>query len=179
MPSHGGLPYLVLLQVGFTLPPVLPPVRCALTAPFHPYHGTRRPKPSYRLRWRYIFCGTFRGLTSLRRYLTPCPVEPGLSSMAMVARDGATRSATATARPPPATSLLWRGASGISRHLAVVDRSYRHPAAPSPCPALNQASTDGLRKVDACKPRLPVCATVQSGSNAGKLPRAERRWGSW
>ena len=32
-----SLPYLVLLQVGFTLPPVLPPARCALTAPFHPY----------------------------------------------------------------------------------------------------------------------------------------------
>ena len=32
-----SLPYLVLLRVGFTLPPVLPPARCALTAPFHPY----------------------------------------------------------------------------------------------------------------------------------------------
>ncbi len=29
--------YLVLLQVGFTLPRVLPRARCALTAPFHPY----------------------------------------------------------------------------------------------------------------------------------------------
>ena len=33
------LPYLVLLRVGFTLPPVLPPARCALTAPFHPYRA--------------------------------------------------------------------------------------------------------------------------------------------
>ena len=33
-------PYLVLLRVGFTLPPALPPERCALTAPFHPYPGT-------------------------------------------------------------------------------------------------------------------------------------------
>lgn len=31
------LPYLVLLRVGFTLPLPLPPARCALTAPFHPY----------------------------------------------------------------------------------------------------------------------------------------------
>ncbi len=29
-------PYLVLLRVGFTLPPPLLPARCALTAPFHP-----------------------------------------------------------------------------------------------------------------------------------------------
>src|SRR4051812_33394230 len=35
-----GRPYLVLLQVGFTLPTPLPASRCALTAPFHPY---RRP----------------------------------------------------------------------------------------------------------------------------------------
>jgi hypothetical protein len=32
-------PYLVLLRVGFTLPPVLRSERCALTAPFHPYPG--------------------------------------------------------------------------------------------------------------------------------------------
>jgi hypothetical protein len=30
-------PYLVLLRAGFCLPPALPPARCALTAPFHPY----------------------------------------------------------------------------------------------------------------------------------------------
>jgi len=29
--------YLILLQVGFTLPFLLPVTRCALTAPFHPY----------------------------------------------------------------------------------------------------------------------------------------------
>ena len=32
-------PYLVLLRVGFTLPPPLQTARCALTAPFHPYPG--------------------------------------------------------------------------------------------------------------------------------------------
>ena len=30
-------PYLVLLRTGFTLPCLLPAMRCALTAPFHPY----------------------------------------------------------------------------------------------------------------------------------------------
>ncbi len=29
---------------------------------------------------RYLFCGTFRGLAPPRRYLAPCPLEPGLSS---------------------------------------------------------------------------------------------------
>ena len=52
---------------------LLPATRCALTAPFHPY---RRPKA---LR-RSAFCCTFRRLTPPRRYLAPCPAEPGLSS---------------------------------------------------------------------------------------------------
>ncbi len=30
-------PYSVLLRVGFAMPLMLPPARCALTAPFHPY----------------------------------------------------------------------------------------------------------------------------------------------
>jgi hypothetical protein len=45
------LPYLVLLRVGFSLPPPLLTERCALTAPFHPYRACAR---------RYVFCGTFR-----------------------------------------------------------------------------------------------------------------------
>ena len=38
---HLLFPYLVLLQVGFTMPLMLPLTRCALTAPFHPYLTTR------------------------------------------------------------------------------------------------------------------------------------------
>jgi hypothetical protein len=34
--SHANALYAVLLRMGFTLPPVLPRARCALTAPFHP-----------------------------------------------------------------------------------------------------------------------------------------------
>jgi hypothetical protein len=49
---------------------LLPVARCALTAPFHPYLQSRR----------YIFCCTFRRLSPPRRYLAPCPMEPGLSS---------------------------------------------------------------------------------------------------
>jgi hypothetical protein len=41
-------PYLVLLRVGFTLPPASQPERCALTAPFHPY----RDQPSRRTPFR-------------------------------------------------------------------------------------------------------------------------------
>ncbi len=33
---------------------------------------------------RFVFCGTFRRLTPPRRYLAPCPKEPGLSSVALL-----------------------------------------------------------------------------------------------
>ena len=55
---------------------MLPPARCALTAPFHPY----LPRPLHVPHWRFAFCCTVRGLAPPRRYLAPCPVEPGLSS---------------------------------------------------------------------------------------------------
>lgn len=79
-PIGDALLYLVLLRVGFTLPPVSPPARCALTAPFHPYLATYCASRSRANTRRSVFCGTFRGLTPPRRYLAPCPSEPGLSS---------------------------------------------------------------------------------------------------
>ena len=64
---RGGPPllsYLVLLRVGFAMPPASLPGRCALTlipmsqaAPFHPYLTDPANRESSR---RYIFCGTFR-----------------------------------------------------------------------------------------------------------------------
>ena len=35
--NYACYPYLVLLPVGFTVPPMFPLARCALTTPFHPY----------------------------------------------------------------------------------------------------------------------------------------------
>ena len=52
---------------------LLPGSRCALTAPFHPCHASED-------RSAVSFCCTFRRLAPPRRYLAPCPVEPGLSS---------------------------------------------------------------------------------------------------
>ncbi len=38
---------------------------------------------------RCVFCGTFHGLSPSRRYLAPCPMEPGLSSaMAIIHHSG-------------------------------------------------------------------------------------------
>ena len=42
-PQQERRPYLVLLPVGFTVPPPLPAPRCALAAPFHPRPQVLRP----------------------------------------------------------------------------------------------------------------------------------------
>src|ERR1700723_2748398 len=49
----GFPPHLVLLRLGFSLPPSLQTARCALTAPFHPYPRWLNPR-------RYVLCGTGR-----------------------------------------------------------------------------------------------------------------------
>src|SRR5664280_1706589 len=65
--SHELLPYLVLLRVGFAMRRVSLRVRCALTAPFHPYPSCDR---------RYLLCGTFRRtpLTAPSRTLSGTPL---------------------------------------------------------------------------------------------------------
>jgi len=92
-------PYLVLLRMGFTLPCLLPAMRCALTAPFHPYPAEAG---------RYIFCGTFRRLSPPRRYLASCPAEPGLSSPTRYAYP-----IEATAWPTPRANITDIHAHGI------------------------------------------------------------------
>src|SRR5580700_1834839 len=59
--------YLVLLPVGFSLPPPLPAARCALTAPFHPCRPPGRPETGRRC----IFCGTFPGVAPAGGYPAP------------------------------------------------------------------------------------------------------------
>jgi hypothetical protein len=58
-------PYLVLLPVGFALPPPSPAARCALTAPFHPCRRRRSAGLAV------CFCGTFPGVAPAGRYPAP------------------------------------------------------------------------------------------------------------
>ena len=73
-------PYSVLLPVGFAVPPALPPARCALTAPFHPYRVPPTPSPKRgRVRWGRAVCSLWHfPWTSARRTLsgTVCPWSP-------------------------------------------------------------------------------------------------------
>jgi hypothetical protein len=70
-----SFPYSVLLRVGFTVPRDVVPARGALL----PHRFTLTcALAGHR---RFAFCCTGRQLALPRRYLAPCPVEPGLSSM--------------------------------------------------------------------------------------------------
>jgi len=80
---------------------LLPVARCALTAPFHPYRTVAR---------RFVFCGTFHGLAPSRRYLAPCPKEPGLSS----ASCGTQRLPGRLRRFRSADSNAFRAAAGLN-----------------------------------------------------------------
>jgi hypothetical protein len=84
---------------------------------------------------RYVFCGTFHGLAPPRRYLAPCPAEPGLSSTACAA---------ATIRPTPGGDYITphhpqRPLGGRRGHCMPVRRS---PSAPAPGTQQPYASTD-------------------------------------
>jgi len=68
-----GHPYLVLLPVGFALPPPLPAARCALTAPFHPC------RPANRV-WRCVSVALSLGSPPPGVTRHRVSVEPGLSS---------------------------------------------------------------------------------------------------
>ena len=70
--AHSALPYSVLLRVGFAVPQSV--ATCAVRS-----YRTFSPLPHIAVR-RFVFCCTFRRLAPPRRYLAPCPAEPGLSS---------------------------------------------------------------------------------------------------
>src|SRR5205085_2040562 len=73
LPLEAALPYLLLLRVGLAVPSTSPPMRCALTAPFHPCP----PRGG-----RSVLCGAVPRVASAGRWPAPCPLEPGLSSRA-------------------------------------------------------------------------------------------------
>src|SRR5215468_4300337 len=72
--------YLVLLPVGFTLPPPLPAARCALTAPFHPC----RPLPRGQRARRCVSVALSLGSPPPGVTRHRASVEPGLSSLRRV-----------------------------------------------------------------------------------------------
>ena len=58
-------PYLALLRMGFTVPPTLPPGRCALTAPFHPYRPLLRRRRAVCFLWHFPSRRRDRGLPGM------------------------------------------------------------------------------------------------------------------
>ncbi len=106
------LPYLVLLRAGFTVPRTVTSRAVRSYRTFSPLPAKSR---------RSVFCGTFHGLTPPRRYLAPCPKEPGLSSV--------TQTATAIAWPTPTFPAAILQQNAFCRSVACSATSYeRAPA---------------------------------------------------
>lgn len=81
-------------------------------------YRTISPLPRPKALRRYTFCCTFRRLAPPRRYLAPCPVEPGLSS------------------PGKPAATVWRARArqysctyGLARETAP---EFNHPLMPRP-----------------------------------------------
>ena len=116
--------YLALHHAGFSVPPMSPSERWALTPPFHPClaerafrrrpsgfpAGCHRASPSR----RYILCGTFRDavvVASLPRHLQPHPLAlPG--ALPFTQRSRRTEGLFVTGSREPTTSV-----SGLSSRL--------------------------------------------------------------
>ena len=98
------------------MPPPLPPERCALTAPFHPY-----PAPK---RGRYVFCGTGRlaAFTPRSRTLSgtlPCGVRTFLS------RTGLRQAGSG--RPARLLSLLYASTSSRASKMPTMPDQHDWP----------------------------------------------------
>ena len=79
------------------------------------------PPATWRRRgWRYVLCGTVRRLAPPRRYLAPCPAEPGLSS---TPNDPAQR---LPSRLPPSQCRRLRAAEQGPQQVVIA--SYGSPA---------------------------------------------------
>ena len=106
-----GHPYSVLLPVGFTLPPLSPGTRCALTAPFHPYLSSRASNLAFSAIQAVYFlwhCPWGRPRRPLAG--TVFPWSPDFPPP-----PPATTPAEAAAVQPPDASGLHAGSGGVKR----------------------------------------------------------------
>ena len=107
-PGLGLSAYLVLLPVGFALPRMSPPVRCALTAPFHPYPAVSRVAVSFLLH----FPSGYPALTLSST--APCAVRTFLTRNNRLSATTPSAAATSTAT----VSLLYRNDPATVRRAA-------------------------------------------------------------
>src|SRR6266436_1249314 len=126
--TSGSLPgacrsYLVLLPVGFSLPPPLPATRCALTAPFHPCRPPGMPETG----WRCTFCGTFPGVAPAGRYPAPylrgartllSPRHRGERPPGRLAREMLAAAQRLSKSDPPRSVFVGCGSSPSSERIA-------------------------------------------------------------
>ncbi len=148
-PKVRALPYLVLLQVGFAVPPNVATGAVRSYRTLSPLPATTRLHvPRHR---RFAFCCTVRGLAPPRHYLAPCPMEPGLSSTSLNA---------AVAWPTPARSIRCRrvyspGFGGASASASSYSSLRLRPVS---CAAMRAACDTG----NSCSSTLSVPAAASA-----------------
>ena len=167
----GPLPYLVLLQVGFTMPALLPRTRCALTAPFHPYRLLQLAPQQLR---RFALCCTFRRLAPPRRYLAPDPPEPGLSSTLDVAAKSSDHLAGS-----PRPTIRWCARKSIFRVARFPGGPHSSSAGPSSAEALPRVASAYASFRVAPVSCAAIAAARLGGSSFVRSSTARRNnWGS-
>ena len=124
-------PYLALLRVEFTVP------RTVTSRAVRSYRTlSPLPDPACAGHRRFALCCTGRGLAPPRRYLAPCPMEPGLSSPPPVSPerddDEAATVWSASARsieglPPVVILLSSSQPAGWRRYCATRGKCYQTP----------------------------------------------------
>jgi len=112
--------YLVLLPVGFSMPPPLPAARCALTAPFHPCRPSPPWRPGRRTRLAVSFlwhCPWGRPRRAL-----PGTVPPWSPDFPLPGRPSSRRGAE-SGHPAVWHMLMWAASGGGQSPFGKFDRS--------------------------------------------------------
>src|SRR5206468_482296 len=159
--------YLVLLPVGFSLPPPLPAARCALAAPFHPCRPPGVPRRVGGVLSVALSLGS--PPPGVTRHRTS--VEPGLSSSRASARSG---------HPTVWHQEIWVVAAPLSKASRLSKKLGRPPgAAAAPTSGRHhRARTDQTRRcrrLMAPRPRPPR-ATPSKARAEGSGTAATRLW---
>jgi len=145
--------YLALHHAGFSVPPVSPPERWALTPPFHPCQAVRRcracaqrwrrrltgfPAPHHRaaLHRRSILCGTFRDAAGPAGFPTVSTLSPDVIRRVALYPDAAVRRrkvfVTGSCEPTTTVSGLSSRSTRVAAPFGTASRSsQRSPGSPA------------------------------------------------
>ena len=141
--------YLALLRLGFTVPPLLPDARCALTAPFHPCLIPRCTEGHRRC----VFCGTVRRSASR-------PSRPGVTWQPALWSPDFPRPALPVSRPSDQQHAQCSGSGDVNGAARAARRALAHSRTRSGSKARSRAR----------------CGRTSSARKRSTMPSPSYRW---